>query len=105
MCLPSPNHDLKILPLFLKTSFDKAGKEGQWIQKWEEWREGDARIDLKKWKQAVLVIKKYDAMSYSDIDGEPTFIERVVEAICKSVEPDVKFNVPDNRSLKNVCEA
>lgn len=98
------NSNLKVLPLYVGITFEQFNKSKlRWLEKWKEWRESDKRIDLDDWAKALSVIKSNNSMTYNT-EGWEIFIKKVVEAICKLVEPNVKFNVPDNQSIQSLCK-
>lgn len=98
---------LKVLPVFLNITFEefeKSKNEKSWSKDWTKWKESDNRntINLEEWHQALSIIKKSKALSYQQ-EGHHNFVQKVVDAIFKLVEPDVKYDVPDNQSIGIVC--
>lgn len=68
-------------------------------------KEESDQIDLDKWKTALSKIKDIDMMAYAgDIEGESAVIQKVVNAVCTLLPPDLKYGVSHVQSLKRLCE-
>jgi hypothetical protein len=79
----------KILPLFYKLSveeFKRPERQDEWFKEWEKFK--DSRIDdktLKAWKYALRSIYPLNGIQMIRGEGEVSYRERIVEAICDLV--------------------
>lgn len=104
----STNSRLKILPLFLgitREQFDEKERRDRWLTVWKTMQEVDGTIDLDEWEHAVSKIQGNNGIHYAGkTEGEAKFIERVVEAVCKLVRPDLKWDVSHVQSVGELCK-
>ncbi|KAG0588621.1 hypothetical protein KC19_2G256600 [Ceratodon purpureus] len=102
------NRSLKLLPLYFGLKLNElkdAGNQKRWRETWERWAEGDDRIDVGKWVQALSrVLGPVNGMEYDGVD-EVAFRKNVVAAVCKSIPPDVKYDVSHVQALPRLCKA
>ncbi|KAG0588560.1 hypothetical protein KC19_2G252200 [Ceratodon purpureus] len=102
------NRSLKLLPLYFGLKLNElkdAGNQKRWRETWERWAEGDGRIDVGKWVHALSrVLGPVNGMEYDGVD-EVAFRKNVVAAVCKSIPPDVKYDVSHVQALPRLCKA
>ena len=101
------NRSLKLLPLYFGLKLNElkdAGNQKRWRETWETWAEGDGRIDVGKWVHALSrVLGPVNGMEYDGVD-EVAFRKNVVAAVCKSIPPDVKYDVSHVQALPRLCK-
>jgi hypothetical protein len=88
------NPNFKIIPVFLGISHTQCQDKtshNRWLAKWHTWVQHDNRIDLQEWKKALEVFRSTNGISYNEL-GEVKCREEIVEAICKLVPPETKWD-------------
>lgn len=110
------NEGLKILPLFFKISLKDlkdATRRERWFSSWEDIARKDGRIKLRDWKDALEQLPRFNGFEYVK-QGESLYEEesslkayrdKVVEALCKMVQPDVlRGNPNDIQGRLRICQ-
>ncbi|KAG0582701.1 hypothetical protein KC19_3G078300 [Ceratodon purpureus] len=110
------NEGLKILPLFFKISLKDlkdATRRERWFSSWEDIARKDGRIKLRDWKDALEQLPRFNGFEYVK-QGESLYEEesslkayrdKVVDALCKMVQPDVlRGNPNDIQGRLRICQ-
>lgn len=88
------NKGLKILPLFFKISLTElkdSTRRNKWFSLWEGWARADGRIKIDRWKYALEELPKFNGIGYVEQgEGDSSYRNKVAEALCELVQPDVR---------------
>nr|XP_024395156.1 uncharacterized protein LOC112291652 isoform X5 [Physcomitrium patens] len=90
------NKGLKILPLFFKISLTElkdSTRRNKWFSLWEGWARADGRIKIDRWKYALEELPKFNGIGYVEQgEGDSSYRNKVAEALCELVQPDVSLS-------------
>ena len=97
----------KILPLFYKLSveeFKDPKRQDKWFKEWKNFK--DSRIDekmLETWKGALRSIYSLNGIEMIRGEGELSYRETIVRAICDMVSPVIEFDVSHVECKDRIC--
>ncbi|KAG0622848.1 hypothetical protein M758_3G128500 [Ceratodon purpureus] len=106
MKLKLRNPNFRIIPVFLGISHTQCRDEanqGQWLSLWRNWAQCDSRINLQEWTKALQVFGSTNGISYNEM-GEVKCREEIVEAICKLVPLDTKWDDSHVQGRSRFCK-
>lgn len=95
----------KVFPLFYELSINEVRDEGnrqKWYKQWERF-EGDDRIKLKDWMEALEELHKFNGLQYDHGDLDD-YLSAIVFSICSSIQPDAKWDDDHVQGKSNICK-
>ncbi|KAG0603716.1 hypothetical protein M758_10G116000 [Ceratodon purpureus] len=103
--LKSPNSRLKLIPVFYKLSREECldhENRSEWFAQWKEWASVDERICIEEWKKALDVLKCINSLMMRD--GEVHLRREIVDAVCKLVLPETRWDDSHVQGRSRLCE-
>ncbi|KAG0603715.1 hypothetical protein M758_10G115900 [Ceratodon purpureus] len=103
--LKSPNSRLKLIPVFYKLSREEWLDDEnrlEWFAQWKEWASVDERICIEEWKKALDVLKSINSLMMRD--GEVHLRREIVDAVCKLVLPETRWDDSHVQGRSRLCE-
>ncbi|KAG0559594.1 hypothetical protein KC19_10G116800 [Ceratodon purpureus] len=103
--LKSPNSRLKLIPVFYKLSREEwldHENRSKWIAQWKEWASVDKSICIEEWKKALDALKSINSLMMRD--GEVHLHREIVDAVCKIVLPETRWDDSHVQGRSRLCE-
>ncbi|KAG0559634.1 hypothetical protein KC19_10G120200 [Ceratodon purpureus] len=103
--LKSPNSRLKLIPVFYKLPREEwldDENRSKWIAQWKEWANVDERICIEEWKKALDALKSINSLMMRD--GEVQLRKEIVDAVCKIVLPETRWDDSHVQGRSRLCE-
>ncbi|KAG0559588.1 hypothetical protein KC19_10G116300 [Ceratodon purpureus] len=103
--LKSPNSRLKLIPVFYKLSREEWLDDEnrlEWIAQWKEWASVDERICIEEWKKALDALKSINSLMMRD--GEVQLRKEIVDAVCKLVLSETRWDDSHVQGRSRMCE-
>lgn len=106
--LESTNTKLRILPLFYGLSvveFCDPSRQDEWFKLWDDWAEVDKRVNVKRWKYALKVLRSFKGIEYKQFMRNGAAYRRtIVSDICLVLPPDIKWDDSHVQGRSKLCE-
>ncbi|KAG0604323.1 hypothetical protein M758_10G162600 [Ceratodon purpureus] len=101
----SLNSKLNLIPVFYKLSQEEwlnCKNRSMWIAQWKKWASVDKTICIEEWKKALDGLKSINSLMMKD--GEVHLRREIVDAVCKLVLPETRWDDSHIQGRSRLCE-